>query len=167
MAFISWRSEYEIGVREVDAEHRKLFELINEYYDQHLHGANRKEIERILNSLVSYAEVHFQNEEALMEKCGYPHLGEHRKQHAELFTSIFHITQRLIDSPDKADRETLNFLKKWLRDHIVLEDVEIGYFIKLNAKQADDDSATEAVREVVEEEAQPDAEKAETPAGSK
>jgi hemerythrin-like metal-binding protein len=136
MAFISWRSEYEIGVRQVDAEHRKLFDLVNEYYDQHMHGASRKEIERILNGLVAYAEEHFQNEEAIMEEYGYPKIEDHRKQHADLFTSIFAITERLLNEPAKADRETLSFLKKWLRDHIVQDDVDIGHFLRLKQLQA-------------------------------
>jgi len=146
MAFISWRQDYEIGVKEVDAEHRRLFYLVNEYYDKHYQGAPRKEIERILNSLVSYAEVHFQNEEAIMEQCAYPRLEEHRKQHADLFTSIFSITQRLLDSPDKADRETLNFLKKWLTDHIIQDDVDIGHFLRLKLIQPKNDQGIEAAR---------------------
>ena len=135
MAFISWRSDYEIGVRQVDAEHRKLFDMVNEYYDKHLHGSDRKEIERILNGLVAYAEEHFQNEEAIMEECGYPRLEDHRKQHADLFTSIFAITERLLNEPAKADRETLSFLKKWLRDHIVQDDVDIGHYLRLKQLQ--------------------------------
>lgn len=66
MAFISWCKDYEIGVWQVDAEHRKLFDLVNDYYNKHIQGNNRKEIERVLNALVAYAEEHFQNEEALM-----------------------------------------------------------------------------------------------------
>ncbi len=136
MAFLSWRSDYEIGVKQVDAEHRKLFDLVNEYHDKHLHGANRKEIERILNSLVAYAEEHFQSEEAIMEQYGYPRLEDHRKQHADLFISIFDITQKLLDEPAKADRETLSFLRKWLRDHIVQDDVDIGQFLRMKQLQA-------------------------------
>lgn len=132
MAFISWRKDYEIGVKQIDAEHRKLFELVNEYYDNYRYDSPRKEIERILNSLVAYAEEHFQNEEALMEESGYPQLEEHRKQHADLFLSIFDITEKLLSNPAKADMQTLNFLKKWLRDHIIQSDVDIGVFMRMN-----------------------------------
>lgn len=150
MVFISWRKDYEIGVRQVDAEHRKLFDLVNAYYDQHLQGYNRKEIERVLNALVTYAQTHFQNEEALMEKYAYPKLEEHRKQHEALFSSIFSITEELLSNPAKADAETLQFLKKWLSDHIVHDDVDIGDFLRLKARH-DNRHPVEELTEIPQE----------------
>lgn len=136
MTFLSWRSEYEVGVTQIDAEHRSLFDLINEFHDAHARSDNRAEIPRLLNRLVAYAEEHFQHEEKLMRDNDYPLLEKHSGLHSDLVTSVFAINERLAADPAKAGAETLQLLKNWLADHIVKEDIDFAEFLRRRTSQA-------------------------------
>ena len=136
MTFLSWRKDYEVGVLQIDTEHHRLFDLVNEFHETYLRGNGTKEIPRILNQLVSYAEEHFQHEEDLMSENDYPLIDKHRDQHSELVTSVFEINNRFVADPVKASAETLQFVKTWLHDHIVHDDMDIADFLLRKANQA-------------------------------
>lgn len=136
MTFMSWRKDYEIGVSQIDAEHRCLVDLINEFHDSCTRGDSLKEIPQLLNRLVAYAEAHFQHEEKLMRENEYPLLDKHSKQHSDLVSSIFAINERFAAKPAEASAEILHFIKNWLLKHILKEDMAIADFLRLKAYQA-------------------------------
>jgi len=136
MAFISWRKDYELGVPSVDADHKQLFALINDFHEALAAGAQSRHIAQVLNRLTAYAEEHFRREERLMMDNGYPRLEQHREQHASLVVSIFSINERLATDPNQARREVLAFVKHWLIEHIVKSDMDIADFLKRKAAQA-------------------------------
>jgi hemerythrin len=136
MTFMSWRKDYEVGVPQIDAEHRRLFDLINEFHDTFTQVDARKQIAQMLNRLVAYAEEHFQHEEQLMGDSGYPQLDMHRELHSGLVSSIFAINERLAADTAKASTETVQFLKNWLLQHILKHDVDIAEFLQRKANQA-------------------------------
>ena len=135
MTFLSWRTDYEIGVAQIDAEHRSLLDLVNEFHDISAQSATSKDIALVLNRLVSYAEEHFQREEKLMSDNGYPLLEAHRELHVQLVTSIFAINERFASQPAKASKETLQFIKTWLIDHIIKHDMDIGDFLRRKSNE--------------------------------
>ena len=135
MPFLSWRKEYAVGVAQIDAEHRGLFDLINAYHDIHARANSSREAAKILNRLVAYAEEHFQHEEKLMSDGGYPPLDAHRQQHSEFVASIFAINERLAVDTARANAEILPFVKNWLVEHIIRSDMEIADFLRRKARQ--------------------------------
>jgi len=136
MALLSWREQYAIGVMSIDAEHRYLFRLINEFHDRHTSGAERRDVLIVLNRLVAYAEDHFHNEERLMSGHAYPHLERHREKHEQLFLSIFTLNEKLAAGVQSIDRETVQFLKSWLVGHILKDDMDFGEFMSRKARAA-------------------------------
>ncbi len=136
MTFMSWRSQYAVGVHLIDTEHHKLFDIINEFHEACARGEGRKEIQHLLNRLVAYAEEHFQHEEALMSEHGFPDLDRHRTLHANLVTSVFEINETFSADPARAGAETLQFVHRWLQDHILHEDMEIADFLLRKASVA-------------------------------
>jgi hemerythrin-like metal-binding protein len=136
MTFMSWRSQYAVGVTLIDTEHHKLFDLINEFHEACARGEGRKEIQHLLNRLVAYAEEHFQHEEALMAQHGFPDLERHRTLHADLVTSVFEINEKFSADPARASAETLQFVHRWLQDHILHEDMVIADFLLRKASAA-------------------------------
>lgn len=147
MTFMSWRNQYEVGVPLIDTEHHKLFDMINEFHEACALGEGRKEIQRLLNRLVAYAEEHFQHEEALMADHEFPHLDRHRELHTDLVTSVFTINETFAADPAKGGTETLQFVKRWLQDHILQEDMEVADFLLRKAslaKRSLHDTAAEA-----------------------
>ena len=137
MTLISWRDDYQVGVPLIDGEHRYLIGLINEFHDKHASGDGHRQVMAVLNSLVSYAEQHFQHEEALMAEIGYPRLAQQREMHEELFSSIFALNEELSRDSARIDAKTMRFLQHWLLAHIIKEDMGIGDFARRKTAQAE------------------------------
>lgn len=150
MAFLSWRMDYEVGVKQIDSEHQTLFNIINEFHDNYARGDFNKKTPYLLNALVAYTEEHFQHEEKLMSENDYPLFDKHSEQHSDLVTSIFTINERLENDPAKASAETMQFVKKWLCDHILKNDMDFADYLKRRAKQtknADQDKSGEQLKD--------------------
>jgi len=137
MELLSWRASYQVGVNLIDTEHKYLFKLINEFHDGYAAGNTHKQLLLVLNRLVAYAEEHFQHEEALMQEIGYPRLARQEGSHQKLYASIFELNEKLSQEEAKVDAETLRFLKFWMLQHIVKEDMDIGDFMRRRAAQSE------------------------------
>lgn len=122
-----------IGVTEIDNEHRKLFELIQEA-DQML-KAEASAFETalsLINEVKQYAVYHFAHEEAYMESIKDPELERQKKEHAAFIEKVN--TYKFSDITEESSREIalelLNYLSKWLMGHILGSDILIGQFQK-------------------------------------
>lgn len=120
-----------IGIAEIDAEHKKLFELISNT-DAAL-KSNDNPIENamlLINELKQYAVSHFAHEEAYMEQINDPELGRQKKEHAAFVEKIN--TYGFGDVTDESAKdiilELLEYLSKWLMGHILGSDILIGQF---------------------------------------
>lgn len=129
MALLNWSRDYQLGHPVIDAEHRHLFDLINDFHYFFLASRDTREVLRLLTALVRYSESHFRHEEELMFEAGYPRLAAHRDIHATLFETIFALQEKFEAGVVKAESETVAFLRTWLTDHIAEEDKAFGRFL--------------------------------------
>jgi hemerythrin len=130
MALIRWEDRFLVGQAQVDEEHRYLFQLINDFHDAFVEDHDRARVLLLLNCLVEYAERHFANEEALMQMSGYPGIDAHRAHHEQLFEQIFQLNARFQDRAVNPTHATVQFLRNWLTDHILHEDLLFGAHLK-------------------------------------
>ena len=65
-----WNTAYELGVRQVDDEHRRLFGLAESLHEAMLEGQGKAILHNLLTSLIAYTNYHFKHEEQLMERVG-------------------------------------------------------------------------------------------------
>jgi hemerythrin len=118
-AFIEWRAEFELGLPEMDAQHRGLMALVNRVADCFLNPAKENPCLDAMGALLSGTRAHFRWEESLMAAHGYAGLSAHREQHSELLASMerlerdFRIRAHVINKPT-----TLKFLRDWFVLHI-------------------------------------------------
>lgn len=126
MALVRWEDRYLLGQEQIDSEHRSLFTLINEFYDAYMDDLDRSRVLGLFNRLVDYAQKHFTHEEQLMLESGYADLDAHRLHHERLFEQIFRLNERLQDRAINPAHETVKFLRTWLSDHIIQEDMVLG-----------------------------------------
>ncbi len=121
-----------LGVKEIDEEHRRLFDLLNQcvYLLENDFGIDQyTEIKDVLGELENYAEEHFSHEEAYMESICDPELILQRSQHMRFREKITQIQFRNIEEEEsqrKALDELIQFLAKWLYHHIISSDILIG-----------------------------------------
>jgi len=122
-----WSAEYEIGLPEIDAQHRGLVEMLNELYAAKQAGQGATAARSTIERLLQYTQEHFEAEEWAMKRAHYPGYALHHKQHQIL-------TRQVVDMLGAADAlpafELLNFLSDWLKQHIGHCDREFGQYIR-------------------------------------
>ena len=125
----------------VDEEHKKLFEIIRETNDvintEFVHD-KYDEIMRLLAELKNYTEIHFSDEENLMEEIGYPGLEAQRMAHESFVEKLVTIDLDELDEIDDNQQEYLlhliDFLLGWLVNHIIGMDKKIAdYMAKMHS----------------------------------
>ncbi len=143
MSFVVWNDRISVEVEELDADHKKMVEMINDLYDAILAGNGRKNLDRLLDRLVDYTRYHFAREEAWMERIGFPDLAAHKQEHEKMAAWIntawrdYHSNTAMAPS-----LETMNLLKDWLFGHILGSDQKYAAFQRERVIQGSRAAAT-------------------------
>ena len=118
-----------IGIDEIDEDHNKLINLFNILNHSITEGAATDYVESVLEELINCTVWHFSHEERLMLKYGYDALEEHRDEHQDLIISVRELQQKFRQSGKLDEREDLEFLERWLTEHILVADIRLGSFL--------------------------------------
>lgn len=123
MALAEWSSSLETGISCVDADHKVLVSLVNQVHDCTNLYEESMVLGSVLSALIEYTVYHFNREEKLQELCRYPYLEAHRVSHNRLTMQAQSFYRRYLDNPGGlAITEIKEFLRKWLFNHIMIED---------------------------------------------
>ena len=123
MALVTWDQTYSVKVSSCDAEHQKLFDLINKLHDAMKAGQGRTVLTDIVRELEKYTQTHFLAEEALLQKTNYPRLNEQRLQHQKFVAEVRKFRDNLQKGVGGDSIAVLTFLKDWLSKHIKQTDM--------------------------------------------
>lgn len=129
MTFFRWLDSYSVGVKEMDAQHRQLLELLEQLNESLKNGASEEVKEKIISSLIGFMVAHFAAEEKIMQKYGYPGLPDHHRTHADIAAKIKILNARHEKLSSAVNPEFMTFLRTWLVSHIQGEDQAYGRFI--------------------------------------
>jgi len=91
MSFMDWQTDYQVGVAEIDSQHKRLMEMVNSLHEAMKSGSGKTLIPKILNEMVEYTASHFSTEERLMQEIRYPEYPLHKRQHEELTLQVLQI----------------------------------------------------------------------------
>lgn len=122
-----WSEKLELGIKEIDMQHKKLVELIERtkelVYDAEAGIDCYDDIVEILKSLVDYTVYHFAYEEKLMEKVNYDDLVLHNMEHKIFVKKISNFMSTDLDENQLEKIEDITeFLLDWLTKHILETD---------------------------------------------
>jgi hemerythrin-like metal-binding protein len=126
MTLIVWSDSLAVGVADIDSQHQKLVQLINGLHDHMLKGDAHDIMQKVLDRVIQYTVMHFQMEEGLMAKYGYPHSPTHKREHADLTRHAIELQQKLMSGNARITMETMTFLRDWLQNHILKTDKLLG-----------------------------------------
>ncbi len=130
-----WNVSFETGVAEMDAQHLKLVGMVNDLYRAMRQQKAREVMNDIVDGLISYTAKHFKDEEAVMQKAGYPEIEQHKEIHVQLVEKVLEVQKNLHNGQGAVGMDLLNFLKDWLVKHIKGTDKKYGaYIVKGGAK---------------------------------
>ena len=124
---MEWKSEYSIGIPEIDEEHKGLLACIARL-DGALDARERKfAVYYTLGELDEYVRVHFTVEEVVMRLFDYPA----REAHVRAHRSFAEYVKSMQQSALKRDvhEEMSAFLRDWLVNHIMVTDRQYAEFV--------------------------------------
>jgi hemerythrin len=125
----SWRNDYSVQVEEMDKQHKDMFQAANDLYETFQDDPNKDALLDSLDFLIRYTEVHFREEEELMQSKNFPDLEAHKKKHTYLIDQIKLYQTRYCTEELKVGNELMDFLKDWIVNHILREDRQYGQWI--------------------------------------
>ena len=129
MALMTWKEEYNINIKVVDSQHKKLVDLLNQIHDATSMGKGREVLAHILNELVAYTKLHFSTEEELFKKFSYPGYLQHKIEHDKLTKQVCEFQDRYSAGRAAISIEIMQFLRDWLNGHILGTDKRYSEFL--------------------------------------
>lgn len=129
MAFLVWEDKYSVGIKEIDDQHKGLFDIINDLYEAIKLNKNKEILSDIINKLVKYTEVHFDAEELLMSLYKYPDLEEHKRLHGKFTSKVIEFRDNFNPTTLMTSLEVMEFLKQWWMHHVLDTDKQYSPFL--------------------------------------
>jgi hemerythrin len=135
MGFLVWDAKFEFGIQEIDEQHKKWLSILNNFYD-HLYDSNMENVLLdLVNEALNYTHFHFREEEKFLAKINYPHLQEQKQKHSEIAEMLSSFKNNIIGKKMVVSITITNELKKWFKEHILIEDMKYAEFYKKQKKQ--------------------------------
>lgn len=122
MALIMWDNKFSVEIPEIDAQHRILFDMINQLDKAISAGTANEEAVALLGALSDYAADHFSLEEGYLKQYEYPDLQGHHAEHEQFTAQVMRFDRGLKEGSGVPSSELMMFLKNWLTNHILFSD---------------------------------------------
>jgi hemerythrin len=130
MEFTQWTEAYSVGDPLMDAYHHIFFQTIHDL-GNHLDSMAPEAIEERIAFLVNYASMHFDSEENLMARCGFPDLEAHRSKHQAFQERLLALQASYLEHRSSTIAlQLLTMAQDWLVEHILGEDLLYKPYLK-------------------------------------
>lgn len=135
MALFQWRDEFSMKVPSIDAQHRKLVDMLNELHDGMVSGQAKEKMAPLLEGLIEYTATHFAHEEEYFAAYQYPDAEPHTQEHRDLVRQVLDFKGQFDSGRASINMELMVFLKDWLLRHILGSDKAYSqHFVMHGAK---------------------------------
>lgn len=128
--YFHWDEKYNVGIKEIDAQHRQLAQLVNELYTAMYAGEGRDVLDDVLTGLLLYTQIHFQTEEDFMKKHGFPEFNTHKQIHEKMKSKVLELKKAFEEEKISNPVQISNFLRSWLIRHILKTDMKYAVFLR-------------------------------------
>jgi hemerythrin-like metal-binding protein len=121
MLFV-WDDKFNTGIEEIDRDHKRLVDLINDLYEAMQDGSGGALLLPVFSALKHYTETHFDQEERFMLDCDAPDQARHVEEHKQMRNKLTDLESRHRQGEAAISLQTLTFLRDWLKKHICVVD---------------------------------------------
>ncbi|MHC1791121.1 bacteriohemerythrin [Solidesulfovibrio sp.] len=132
MPLLEWGSSLEVGVGQIDAQHKALCDIVNRLHDAMIDGLPDTTLCEIVLELQQYTVEHFGLEERYMAHYAYPGQAAHRTEHQDFVGKATQMESDCRRGKFSKSMDMLNYLSTWLVTHVLGTDKKLGQF--LNAR---------------------------------
>ncbi|MDH4227298.1 MAG: bacteriohemerythrin [Deltaproteobacteria bacterium] len=130
-----WNDSLAVGHGDIDEQHKALFEQFAKLKAAIDSKAPNEVLSETLSFIGDYVAKHFETEETLMEKHGYPDIMTHKAEHMA-FRAMYKQHKKNVDSGNiQSGQATIiyTWLVHWLNEHIGKTDKSLGEFVSKKA----------------------------------
>ena len=113
----------------LEKEHQQFFDLLDALDQCISKGNSANQVHKYLGDFVALAEVHFKNEEAVMETYKYTEVIEHKKEHADLLEQLFILKSKLDSGQTPFGKDYMHLLRNWFERHLFDADNRLDKFL--------------------------------------
>ncbi|MCK5127415.1 MAG: hemerythrin family protein [candidate division Zixibacteria bacterium] len=118
MSLIVWSDEYCVGIQNIDEQHQKLIQMINNLNDAIQDKKNRDTLDSIITEIYFYYAYHFGYEEAMMDGNDYNQFENHKGIHQQFVHTLDRLKDEFEHGAKDISVEILAYLQKWITSHI-------------------------------------------------
>lgn len=134
MTLLTWGFACAVGVRAMDDQHGILMDTLNELRMAAVQGRRTDEVHEILDRLIKFSRMHFDNEEKLMEETRFPGLLIHSAEHTRLLAEMLRASRKLKINEKLAMQPLFCKLRNSYIQHIEGPDREYGPWLNARGK---------------------------------
>jgi hemerythrin len=116
------------GIPTIDDQHGQLVSYLERLLNWIERGYGFAATLDALQFLFDYTRTHFEFEEQLMREHGYPRLAEHIEKHRAIEQGLGRVRSDLESGKD-VEVDLTATLRKWIVEHIDVEDFEYALFM--------------------------------------
>lgn len=128
MAAINWEDSFSVGIKSIDDQHKKLIEMINNFYSHVSKQPDINLIIELVDGMKKYTMTHFITEERYMKQYNYPDYEAHKKEHTDFVSKVNALEEKLKSRTIVVSFEVTSFLKDWIKKHIQNTDKQYTKF---------------------------------------
>lgn len=126
MPLMNWMDNYSIDIEELDNDHKKLVEVMNELYSAIHEGKANEIVEDIIIKLIHYTRSHFSEEENYMLESGYNDYLSHKEEHEKFLSRIEKYQMAFLNGEPMLSNLISAFLNDWFLHHVLVADKKIA-----------------------------------------
>lgn len=119
---IEWTPSLELGIADIDNQHRKLVEIMNRLNAAMREGNSRSMVAPLVDELADYTRYHFGFEEEYFDQRGYRDSAAHKETHRRFVAEVGQFKTRIKQGSMGVGVEVMNALREWLVKHILVAD---------------------------------------------
>jgi hemerythrin len=126
MDYILWSDMFSVHVPYIDNQHKKLLSMINEFYSAIKNSRTEINLFQKLNDLLHYTQMHFKDEEDILELVKYPavKLKRHKRIHENIIEQVYKLNDQLAKGDEELLYNLEYFLNSWVIRHVLVTDKE-------------------------------------------
>jgi len=129
---LKWDDNLKVGVTAIDAQHKELYDKINDLLAAMSSGKGKTEILITLSFLEKYVVKHFSDEEKLQINSKYPGYSIQKKEHEAFKKRLTELKGGISnDTPGLATvLDVQKEMNLWWTHHITVLDMELGKYLR-------------------------------------
>ena len=114
-----WLDLYEVGIPEIDNQHKKLFSMVNALSERTTAAEGPDAFLSFSKSIVDFVRLHFRKEEEVLRSGGYPRLEEQRGDHRRLLKELEELVVTA-GTAARAGKPFSPFFRGWFINHTLI-----------------------------------------------